>query len=275
MVNTKLVTLLPFPTSKSGDKDKSQDWICFMAALLFACTPIHADVINFGVGRAELLSALFFLLSILSYTFKGEGVEYVPCELCCIFFGWFAMLSKEQGLFAIPVCIVIEALMLWLPGRALSSIGKGCLRRFWLLGVGFLMATGWRTFIQGTLPVFCSNQNDVPFIESRTMRALNILHLATFNLYKLFLPLKLSYDWSWGSIPPILSWSDYRLWGSLCAVASFLSGLILSLRHRVPLAILSYIFLVIPYLPASHVFFTVGFKVSQPKMLVTKFPAQA
>lgn len=236
-----------------------------MTALLFACTPIHADVINFGVGRAELLSALFFLLSILSYTFKGQGLQYVSLELSCIFLGCFAMLSKEQGLFSIPVCIVIEVLLVWFPGTAVSfKKDKGSVRRFLLLALGFLLVTAWRTYIQGTLPEFCSDQNDVAFIKSRIWRALNILHLATFNLYKLFLPLELSYDWSWGSIPLILSWSDYRLWGSLYAAACFISGLILSLHRRVPLAVLSYIFLVIPYLPASNIFFTVGFKVSQP-----------
>lgn len=75
------------------------------------------------VGRAESLSCIFFLLSVLSYTHSIGGlrrspllpVSHVrwPFTLLSVVFAACAMLSKEQGITALGVCAAFDVLVHW------------------------------------------------------------------------------------------------------------------------------------------------------------------
>ncbi|XP_036342730.1 protein O-mannosyl-transferase Tmtc3-like, partial [Rhagoletis pomonella] len=101
----------------------------FLAALLFAVHPIHTEAVTGVVGRAELLSSIFFLGAFLSYT---SAVEVSPpvqrrhlqqqqqpflknrCTrwsvLCCSFGSSLlaSMLCKEQGITIAAICAAYE-----------------------------------------------------------------------------------------------------------------------------------------------------------------------
>lgn len=75
------------------------------------------------VGRAESLSCIFFLLSVLLYTHSIGGFRhsaFVPILhvrwsfiLLSVLFAACAMLSKEQGIMALGVCATFDVLVHW------------------------------------------------------------------------------------------------------------------------------------------------------------------
>lgn len=75
------------------------------------------------VGRAESLSCIFFLLSVLSYTHSIGGLRQSPFPpvsnvrwsfiLLVVLFAACAMLSKEQGIMALGVCATLDVLVHW------------------------------------------------------------------------------------------------------------------------------------------------------------------
>ena len=73
------------------------------AAALFAVHPIHADVVNVIVGRAELLVALF-LFAGLWLALRGRRRTW-PLVICCYF---AALLSKEHAVVFIPLLALAD-----------------------------------------------------------------------------------------------------------------------------------------------------------------------
>ena len=75
------------------------------------------------VGRAEVLSCIFFLLSLISY-FKGVSVGHgsllAPSHqtkwryiVASVLFTLCSMLSKEQGIMVIGVCAAFDGILNW------------------------------------------------------------------------------------------------------------------------------------------------------------------
>ena len=91
------------------DQNKSQEFslMSLMSTFLFAIHPIHTEAVTGVVGRAELLSSIFFILAILAYRRSSLPMKksdtqnflgwtpMVMFVLVPIFVGC-AMLCKEQ-----------------------------------------------------------------------------------------------------------------------------------------------------------------------------------
>ena len=136
-----------------------------LAALLFAVHPVHTEAVTGVVGRAELLASVFFLVVVLQYgkMARQSSVSWrsliVTSLLICL-----AMLSKEQGITVIAVCVVHEVFVAQLlsPAELFSMSGKAGLLAVpaWTKRVLALAAIGvclmyMRLRIMGTqLPVF-------------------------------------------------------------------------------------------------------------------------
>ena len=71
------------------------------ASLLFATHPIHSEAVAGIVGRAEILSAVFFLLTLLVQRRHGWSVRASLLAAA-------ATLAKEQGVTVLGVCFVLE-----------------------------------------------------------------------------------------------------------------------------------------------------------------------
>lgn len=86
------------------------EFASFVAAILFAVHPIHTEAVTGVVGRAEMLSSLFFLGALLCYARASQRRRYtdwryvVACTACV----GVAMLCKEQGITVTGVCVVYE-----------------------------------------------------------------------------------------------------------------------------------------------------------------------
>ncbi|XP_065416222.1 protein O-mannosyl-transferase TMTC3 isoform X2 [Chrysemys picta bellii] len=81
-----------------------------IASLLFAVHPIHTEAVTGVVGRAELLSSIFFLAAFLSYT-KSKGpdntIVWTPIAVTVCLVA-IATLCKEQGITVVGICCVYE-----------------------------------------------------------------------------------------------------------------------------------------------------------------------
>ncbi|XP_045139720.1 protein O-mannosyl-transferase TMTC4 isoform X2 [Echinops telfairi] len=206
-----------------------------LAALLFSVHPVHTECVAGVVGRADLLCALFFLLSFLGYckAFRESSKEGAHFStfwvLLSILLGAAAMLCKEQGITVLGLNAVFDILV----------IGK----------LNIL------EIVQKVLH------------KDKCLEAINYNYYYSLNAWLLLCPWWLCFDWSMGCIPLIKSVSDGRiialaaLW--LCLIGLICQALCSEDSHKRRILTLGLGFLVIPFLPASNLFFRVGFVVAE------------
>ncbi|XP_011890767.1 PREDICTED: transmembrane and TPR repeat-containing protein 4 isoform X5 [Cercocebus atys] len=261
-----------------------------LAALLFAVHPVHTECVAGVVGRADLLCALFFFLSFLGYckAFRESNKEGTYSStfwvLLSIFLGAVAMLCKEQGITVLGLNAVFDILVIGKfnvleivqkvlhKDKSLESLGMlrngGLLFRMTLLtsgGAGMLYVR-WRIMGTGP-PAFTEVDNPASFADSMLVRAVNYNYYYSLNAWLLLCPWWLCFDWSMGCIPLIKSVSDWRvialaaLW--FCLIGLICQALCSEDGHKRRILTLGLGFLVIPFLPASNLFFRVGFVVAE------------
>uniref|UniRef100_A0A3P9M9N6 dolichyl-phosphate-mannose--protein mannosyltransferase n=1 Tax=Oryzias latipes TaxID=8090 RepID=A0A3P9M9N6_ORYLA len=246
----------------------------FLAGLFFAAHPVHTESVAGIVGRADLLCALFFQLSFLTYCKafnKGDfSVHWVAVSLllCAA-----AMLCKEQGITVLGVNAAFDVLLIcnvnvYELSQRLEILSMGLLTRLGLLGLGGISMLYSRWRIMGTgPPAFTEVDNPASFEESILIRILNYNYYYSLNAWLLLCPWWLCFDWSMGCVPLIKSATDWRMvW--LLLLWCFLLGLIGqalcsqdSQRRRT--LTLGLVLLVVPFLPACNVFFRVGFVIAE------------
>ncbi|XP_045444726.1 protein O-mannosyl-transferase TMTC4 isoform X2 [Pipistrellus kuhlii] len=260
-----------------------------LAALLFAVHPVHTECVAGIVGRADLLGALFFLLSFLGYcrAFREsnkDGTHSTSWVLLSILLGAVAMLCKEQGITVLGLNAVFDILVIGKlnvleivqkalhKDKSLESIGVlrngGLLSRMALLALGGAGVLYVRWKIMGTgPPPFTEVDNPASFADSMVVRAINYNYYYSLNAWLLLCPWWLCFDWSMGCIPLIKSAGDWRvialaaLW--FCLIGLVCHALCSADSHRRRILTLGLGFLVIPFLPASNLFFRVGFVVAE------------
>ncbi|NWV81305.1 TMTC1 protein, partial [Dasyornis broadbenti] len=119
----------------------------------------------------------------------------------------------------------------------------------------------------GSMPMFSEQDNPASFSPYLLTRFLTYSYLLAFNAWLLLAPITLCYDWQVGSIPLVESIWDVR---NLATVLLVLVMTLLSLHcvaafkkleHKEVLVGL--LFLVFPFIPASNLFFRVGFVVAE------------
>ncbi|XP_027244741.1 protein O-mannosyl-transferase TMTC4 isoform X8 [Cricetulus griseus] len=261
-----------------------------LATLLFAVHPVHTECVAGVVGRADLLCALFFLLSFLGYcqAFKESNKERTHFStfwvLLSIFLGAVAMLCKEQGITVLGLNAVFDILVIGKfniletvqkvlhKNKSLENIGAlrngGLLFRMTLLTLGGTSMLYVRWKIMGTgPPAFTEVDNPASFADSVLVRAINYNYYYSLNAWLLLCPWWLCFDWSMGCIPLIKSVGDWRvialaaLW--LCLIGLMFQALCSEDGCKRRILTLGLGFLVIPFLPASNLFFRVGFVVAE------------
>ncbi|KAM9189888.1 protein O-mannosyl-transferase TMTC4 isoform 4-T5 [Dugong dugon] len=261
-----------------------------LAALLFAVHPVHTECVAGVVGRADLLCALFFLLSFLGYckAFRESNKEGAHSStfwvLLSIILGAVAMLCKEQGITVLGLNAVFDILVIGKLNilemvqkvlhkeKSLENFGvlrNGCLLfRMTLLASGGAVMLYIRWKIMGTgPPAFTEVDNPASFADSVLVRAINYNYYYSLNAWLLLCPWWLCFDWSMGCIPLIKSAGDWRiivpaaLW--FCLIGLLCQALCSEDSYRRRILTLGLGFLVIPFLPASNLFFRVGFVVAE------------
>lgn len=161
--------------------------------------------------------------------------------------------------------------------------GLGC------LGAALLVLLAFRFSIMGSQPPeFAPADNPAADCDSIGVRALTFLFLPAFNAWLLLCPATLSFDWSMEAVPLVSSLADARNLASLglyAALAALLGWVLL--RGRAPprrrpscgdetpqkglvvsssgveVVVMALALLVLPFLPATNLFFYVGFVVAE------------
>ncbi|XP_047246431.1 protein O-mannosyl-transferase TMTC1 isoform X3 [Girardinichthys multiradiatus] len=261
--------------------------LAFITALLFAVHPVHTEAVSGIVGRADVLACLLFLLTF--YFYRRSVDEWVSEDsfpstvspgslLISLFLGTCAMLVKETGITVFAVCLLYDALVLCrnpLTNLLLSSrlrdfphfctpfIKRACLIsgyvviimsvRLWLMG--------------GSMPLFSEQDNPASFSHHLLTRFLTYSYLLSFNAWLLLAPIVLCYDWQVGSIPLVESLGDVRNMATMLLavvmIALCLHCLFSLLRQENREVLVGMLFLVFPFIPASNLFFRVGFVVAE------------
>ena len=251
-----------------------------LAGLLFAVHPVHTEAVAGVVGRADLLAGVLFLAALLAHQDPRRGAA-VPL------LAGAAMLAKEQGVTVLGVCMVQELLE-----RRAWKAKKGRLLKLALSCVALLSLRF--AALGGGAPTFARADNPAAHAPGRLSRLLTFLFLPAFNFRLLLCPSTLSYDWSMNSIPLVESLLDARNLATL-AFYSGLGCVVLAAvkRHHSCLVptlgraglqkaqpssppglagadpvVMSTSLLVLPFLPATNLFFYVGFVVAERLMYV-------
>ncbi|GFR21026.1 protein O-mannosyl-transferase Tmtc3 [Trichonephila clavata] len=255
----------------------------FIAALLFAVHPIHTEAVTGIVGRAEILSSIFFLLAFLSYIKCSKSyLNTDRLQLClCLFFIICATLSKEQGITVAGVCFLYE---LFIVQKLRFSDILQILQVFsttksspspWLRNmiVRLIVITGTavclliaRVKIMGAqLPVFTKFDNPAA-ASTFPVRQLTYNYLLPVNAWLLLFPSDLCCDWTMGTIPLVESIFDLRNFATLtfyCVLGAIVWVALKADTKHFQLLSVSLSLLVLPFLPASNLFFPVGFVVAE------------
>uniref|UniRef100_A0A8C0XSP5 dolichyl-phosphate-mannose--protein mannosyltransferase n=1 Tax=Castor canadensis TaxID=51338 RepID=A0A8C0XSP5_CASCN len=247
-----------------------------LAALLFAVHPVHTECVAGVVGRADLLCALFFLLSFLGYckAFTESNKEGAHSStfwvLLSIFLGAVAMLCKEQGITVLGLNAMFDVLVIGKfsmleviqkvlrKDKSLESTGMlrngGLLFRMTLLTCGGASMLYVRWKIMGTgPPAFTEVDNPASFADSMLVRAINYNYYYSLNAWLLLCPWWLFGDWRVIALA--------ALW--LCLIGLIFQALCSEDSRKRRILTLGLGFLVIPFLPASNLFFRVGFVVAE------------
>jgi hypothetical protein len=115
-------------TQRRGNESTKSDQFSLIAGLLFAVHPIHTEAVACLVGRGEILSGMFFLLSILAYD------RYKIATVTCTSIVWYSiaslfafasMLCKEQGVTVLAVWVLYDVMVATASFRIDDHAGGG------------------------------------------------------------------------------------------------------------------------------------------------------
>ncbi|XP_068162531.1 protein O-mannosyl-transferase TMTC1 isoform X2 [Antennarius striatus] len=261
--------------------------LAFVTALLFAVHPVHTEAVSGIVGRADVLACLLFLLTFLTYS-RSVGLclseDSLPstvsvcCLLVSLLLGTCAMLVKETGITVFGVCVLYDALVLCrkpliyhLSGSRLRDLLSICgpfIKRACLISGYVMVIMSVRLWLMGgSMPLFSEQDNPASFSPDLLTRCLTLSYLLSFNAWLLLAPIVLCYDWQVGSIPLVESLDDLRNAATVLlamVMVTLCLRCIFSLQRQESREILVGLsFLIFPFIPASNLFFRVGFVVAE------------
>ncbi|XP_015604969.1 transmembrane and TPR repeat-containing protein 4 isoform X2 [Cephus cinctus] len=266
--------------------------IAFYAAALFSVHPIHTEAVSGIVGRADVICALFFWLSIIFYSknINARGTYLKWSSMCgCILCIGIAMLCKETGITAIGICAIYDIIIVnklypmdiiricqlkdsFRPMKQLvNSKYKLCIRLI-ILCISTMMLLMLRFSIMGfSTPKFQPVDNPTSFMDSFILRVLNYNYIYSLNTWLILCPEWLCFDWSMGCIPTIEGY-DFRILNIiiLWSVLSIFLTNILTANNDSYLrcTIMGLALLIVPFLPASNIFFNVGFVLAERTLYI-------
>ncbi|KAL6077290.1 hypothetical protein STEG23_008910, partial [Scotinomys teguina] len=228
--------------------------------------PVGFHVVNIflhGGISILMLDVFSVLFGGLQYTSKGRRVHLAPRAslLAALLFAVHPVHTECLKVFNDRNFVV-----------SFQNLGAlrngGLLFRMTLLTFGGTSMLYVRWKIMGTgPPAFTEVDNPASFADSMLVRAINYNYYYSLNAWLLLCPWWLCFDWSMGCIPLIKSVGDWRvialaaLW--LCLIGLIFQALCSEDSCKRRILTLGLGFLVIPFLPASNLFFRVGFVVAE------------
>jgi len=240
----------------------------FVAGLVFAVHPVHVEAVSNVVGRAEVLSALFFLGALLLIVRGGERLSPARLLLVLLLYA-LAFLTKESAVTLLGIVFLLDAARSELTFGNLASY----LRRRGLLYLGLVAVAGGilyaRFLVLGNVarpfpPLGADILEDVPRIWTVAATWPHIVRL-------LFFPRALVVDYGPAVIPIAFGWNAANGVGVVMVLAILVLSL-LTWRQGVrmdrstltPRALgFGVLWFVITLSPTSNFFFLSGILLSE------------
>lgn len=248
----------------------------FVSTMLFSVHSIHTEAVANIVGRAEMLSAIFFLASILSYM---RAVS--PRDSTSWSFGWLvlavimgilALISKEQGIICLLVCAGYDAVVVngFGPLQAIKGLGSHAAyrTRIVFLALSSIILLYFRVRMnQGGDIQLNPNEHLVAFHPSKIVQYLSLTYYAAVSTWLLLFPQHLCSDWSHGTIP-LLEGADVRVlilvfFVAVMAALAWRAFISTSKRSDDGCLKMGLLIAILGYLPSSGFFFRVGFVIAE------------
>ncbi|KAH9496994.1 Protein O-mannosyl-transferase tmtc3 [Dermatophagoides farinae] len=282
----------------------------FLAAILFSVHPIHTEAVTSLVGRAECLCAIFFLATIFSYHRLLMAIDsnnkwiWLMASITSITVSTF---SKEQGITSIAICMVIEIFFNQKLQRLASKLSlkvyynnnnndykqtkslkrisslsvlscpkwiKEMITRITIIIVWTILLLTIRFWLmRWQLPIFTKFDNPAVNAPNRLSRQLTQHYLYAFNIWLLLNPWTLCCDWTMGSIQLIESFNDHRNIVTLIFYSFFFLLIYKSfgVNDGCRIIMVSLSLMIFPFIPASNIFFPVGFVVAERVLYIPSF----
>ncbi|XP_015190839.1 PREDICTED: transmembrane and TPR repeat-containing protein 4-like isoform X1 [Polistes dominula] len=286
-----IVSLLTYYVFNILLSNKEQN-LAFYGTVLFTIHPVHTEAISGIVGRAELLCLLFMWLSLIMYNQCIIAKHFIS-KLCnitgCITSILIAMLCKETGITAIGICIVYDLVIIneFLPNDILklltskdshisstiiAKLNRSFFIRMFVLCLSAIMLLSLRfTIMEFSTPKFQPVDNPASFVDNCFLRFINYSYIYSINMWLLICPVWLCFDWSMGCIPLITGY-DKRIF-FIILFWMFIGTIIVHIfsAHKdrfLRCTIIGLALLVVPFLPASNIFFTVGFVLAERTLYI-------
>ncbi len=190
----------------------------WIPALFFAVLPVHTEAVNNIVGRAEILSlgfALVVVWSLLKKKWEVAGGVFL-----------LALFSKETAMILLAVMIYFV-----LTSKEPKETKIGVILFYFLLAGGYWLL---RTVALGGGGVENSAtlvENPLKFVPA-WQRVATAFALVTVGLGKVFLPVNLSYDYSFTQIKPVDGWLEWGVIGGVLLAGLSVVSLLTRLRKE-------------------------------------------
>ncbi|EHH21058.1 Protein SMILE [Macaca mulatta] len=226
-----------------------------IASLLFAVHPIHTEAVWTPIALTVFLVAVATLC-------KEQGITVVG--ICCVYEVFIA-----QG-YTLPLLCTTAGQFLRGKGSIPFSLLQTLVKLIVLMFSTLLLVVIRVQVIQSQLPVFTRFDNPAAVSPTPT-RQLTFNYLLPVNAWLLLNPSELCCDWTMGTIPLIESLLDIRNLATFTFFC-FLGTLgVFSLRYSgdsSKTVLMALCLMALPFIPASNLFFPVGFVVAERVLYV-------
>ena len=231
--------------------------VAVSTALLFATHPVHCEAVASIVGRAELLCCILYIWAFL-----------LLCDTACKYGAVLGVILSLAALMCKEVAIVLPIMLLG--HRALGPNGI-CLRTLGaasLLTAVMVVGSWW---IRGgeMEPRFSMVDNPLGFLTSTTEWFAGVTYVHSVYAWLLLVPTRLCSDYSMGALLLPSAYTDLRILRGLAlyTVSAALLYLSCCTTHQsnkeTNLLRIAVLMLLFPFVPASHMFLSVGTLVAE------------
>lgn len=239
-------------------------------ALLYVAHPVHVEAVTGIVGRAELLSALFFLGCCLAWA--GDGRESRSPVVPALLFA-LAVFSKESAIMLPAALVLVDAAT----GRLDIRSPFGWLKRdARAIAAIALVAAAYMGIRYAVIGGIAPAQVD-PVLEvaaSTAARITTALQAWPVWLRLLLFPATLLADYGPGIMRPAMGLSGFVVAGLLIAGGLTAGGLIALVRGRGRVAFIL-LWLPVTILPVSNLLFPIGVLVAERTLYLPSFALAA
>jgi len=171
--------------------------IAFWGTVIFTVLPIHTEVVNNIVGRAEIFSLGFVLLAILMQDKKKWEISAGMFLL--------ALLSKETAIVGLPILVYLMTI-----GKEKKDIKIGVSIFYVLVVICYLVLRMMVLGAGGMENNATMVENPLKFVTAGE-RVINAIALIPLGIGKTLFPLNLSYDYSFNQLKLVTNLFDWRV----------------------------------------------------------------